>query len=96
MKGIKELNKKAFIILPILLAILIIAGVGVRIYVSNNQPDLPKSEPTNENTQPVEDVQPTENTTENTTEDDVLPLFCPLNLSLLSAVESIIALMKMI
>lgn len=45
MKGIKELNKKAFIILPVLFAILIIAGVGVRIYVSNNQPDLPKSEP---------------------------------------------------
>lgn len=73
MKGIKELNKKVLIILPVLLAILIIAGVGVRIHVSNNQPDLPNSEQTNEDTQPVEDVQPTENTTE----DDVFTVTLP-------------------
>ena len=73
MKEIKELNKKVLIIIPILLTILIIAGVGVRSYVSNNQPDLPNSEPTNENTQPTEDVQPTESTTE----DDIFTVALP-------------------
>ena len=73
MKRIKELNKKVLIIIPILLTILIIAGVGVRIYVSNNQPNLPNSEPTNENTQPTEDVQPTKNTTE----DDIFTVALP-------------------
>ena len=33
------MKKKALIIIPILLVILLIAGVGVRIYVSNNQSD---------------------------------------------------------
>lgn len=56
MKGQIALNKKAFIVVLILLVILIIAVTGVRIYISNNQPD----PPTNEEIDQVDDIEETE------------------------------------